>query len=73
MSSQNSIVITGAMQDTVNSPCRTRLEPLGQSPCPALYAFESVGSLDRYYGARQSCIIQAMGAATAQESQESTR
>ncbi|MQM06058.1 hypothetical protein Taro_038875 [Colocasia esculenta] len=61
------------MQNIVNSPCRTRLEPLGHSLCPALYAFESVGSPDPYYGARQSCIVQAMRATTAQESQESTR
>ncbi|MQM10314.1 hypothetical protein Taro_043200 [Colocasia esculenta] len=37
------------------------------------YTFESVRSLDPYYGARQSCIVHAMGATTAQESQESTR
>ncbi|MQL74549.1 hypothetical protein Taro_006905 [Colocasia esculenta] len=33
---------------------RTRLEPLGHSPCPAQYALDTVESQDPYYSARQS-------------------
>ncbi|MQL91173.1 hypothetical protein Taro_023778 [Colocasia esculenta] len=51
----------------------TRLEPHGYSPCPAQYALDTVESQDPYYSARQSSKVQAIGATTAQESQESIR